>query len=221
MPDDYGKRDWQSTRAVAYFESPARVHGDIWISRIDHQLAEAIFDACEPKGEEYVRPVRQFGWAYAVYRQNAPTARDQFAEDSVLFRAIAASRPARPASIGFETAARVRRRPSGKRQIIPALRSGWSPSAYVMTPNENWLIPDDVPVWGNLVEALYAAMPLSRRLEAALWHHEAVARHYFIDLRWPLLTTCIEALVRIRDERLTAGRGAGKYAGSLKVFLDR
>ena len=45
MPDDYGKRDGQSTRSVAYFELPARVHGDIWISRIDYQLAEAIFDA--------------------------------------------------------------------------------------------------------------------------------------------------------------------------------
>src|SRR5215467_9895114 len=100
MPDDYGKRDGQSARPVAYFESPMRVQGDVWISRIDYQLAEAIFDACEPKGEDYVRPVRQFGWAYAVYRQDAPTDQDQFDEDSMLFRAIAVSRLVHPTSIG-------------------------------------------------------------------------------------------------------------------------
>jgi len=54
-------------------------------------------------------------------------------------------------------------------------------------------------------------------LAAGLWHHEAVSRHYFIDLRWPLLTTSLEALVRIRDERLSSGR----FAGSKKVFVDR
>jgi hypothetical protein len=52
---------------------------------------------------------------------------------------------------------------------------------------------------------------------SALFHHEAVARHYYIDLRWPLLTTCLEALVRIKDEKQPSGR----WAGSTKVFVDR
>lgn len=67
-----------------------------------------------------------------------------------------------------------------------------------------------------LIEAKQANPP-SARLAAALWHFEAVSRNHFIDLRWPLLTTCLESLVKTRDERLSKNR----YIGSTKVFVDR
>jgi hypothetical protein len=87
--------------------------------------------------------------------------------------------------------------------------------AFVTDPNENWLIPGDLPAIRDLLQAVAATCPTGR-LATAMWHHEAVARHYFMDLRWPLLATCLEAIVRIRDERFS-----GRFAGSTQVFVDR
>jgi len=89
-------------------------------------------------------------------------------------------------------------------------------SAFVIAPNENWLIPDDLPMLHDLLDALYARL-LPRRIESALWHHEVAARQFFVDLRWPLLITSLEALIRIKDER----RQTGQFAGSTQVFVDR
>jgi len=89
-------------------------------------------------------------------------------------------------------------------------------SAFVIAPNENWLIPDDLPMLHDLLDALHARL-LPRRIESALWHHEVAARQFFIDLRWPLLITSLEALIRIKDER----RQTGQFAGSTQVFVDR
>src|SRR5262249_24076185 len=126
------------------------------------------------------------------------------------------SRIVHPTAAGFTSAARILDRPGGSAQIIPASHSTLNPAAFVIAPNENWLIPADLPDLRDLLRALHADL-LPRRLESALWHHEAAARHSFIDLRWPLLTTSLEALVRIKDERLPSGR----FAGSTKVFVDR
>jgi hypothetical protein len=45
------------------------------------------------------------------------------------------------------------------------------------------------------------------------------ARNYYVDVRWPLLVTGLEALVHIADER--DPRNSTRYAGSTRVFVDR
>lgn len=214
----YAEKDAESTRPVVKFSPPSQIDGDLWIAQIDRTLCERILDACDPAGENF-KPVRQFGCSYAFYRNNAPAGGDQvfhFDPDDSLYHCVALSRIVHPTAVGFESAARVRQWPNGTRQIIPASHSTLNASAFVIAPYENWLIPDDMPVLRGLLKALHAG-PLPKRIATALWHHEAAARHFFIDLRWPLLTTCLEALVRIRDEKLPSGQ----FAGSTKVFVDR
>lgn len=214
----YAEEDANSTRPVVKFSPPSHIDGDLWIGKIDHTLCERILDACDPAGENF-KPVRQFGCSYAFYRNKAPAGSGQvfhFDPDDALYECVALSRIVHPTAVGFESAARVRQWPNGTRQIIPASHSTLNPSAFVTAANENWLIPDDLPVLRCLLKALHAG-PLPKRIASALWHHEAAARHYFIDLRWPLLTTCLEALVRIKDEKLPSGQ----FAGSTKVFVDR
>ncbi len=214
----YAQQDATSTRPVVKFSPPRHIDGDLWIAQIDHALCEAILDACDPAGENF-KPVRQFGCSYAFIRNNAPGGAGQvfhFDPDEALYQCVALSRIVHATAVGFGSAARVRQWPNGTRQIIPVAHSTLNPLAYVVAPNENWLIPDDLPVLRGLLEGLRAG-PLPRRIASALWHHEAAARHSFIDLRWPLLTTCLEALVRIKDERLPSGQ----FAGSTKVFVDR
>lgn len=214
----YDQRDEKSMRPVVEFLSPRQIHGDIWIAQIDHALCEALLDACEPRGENF-KPVRQSGCAYAFYRENAPAGpaqQNRFDADGALYKCLALSRLVHPTSVGFENAARIRQWPSGTREIIPAGRSVLNDSAYVIAPNENWLIPDDLPMLHDLLDALHAGL-LPRRIESALWHHEMAARQFFIDLRWTLLTTSLEALIRIKNEK----RPTGRFAGSTEVFVDR
>jgi hypothetical protein len=91
-----------------------------------------------------------------------------------------------------------------------------NPHAFVINPKNAWLNPSDVPQLGLLTEAYFSQTPC-RRVVSALWYFEAAARSYYIDSRWPLLATGLEALVHIRNEKLPTGR----YAGSTKVFARR
>lgn len=212
-----------AARAIVAFSPARQIDGGLWIAQVNHKLCERILDARDPRGENF-KPVRQFGCSYAFYRANAPAEGDlryRFDPDSLLYQCVALSRIVHPTSVGFTSAARILDPTNGDREIIPTsysprLYSTLNPEAFVITPNENWLIPDDLPELRALLNALHAA-PLPKRIEAALWHHEAAARNHFIDLRWQLLTACLEALVRIKDEKLPSG----KFAGSTQVFVDR
>jgi hypothetical protein len=50
-----------------------------------------------------------------------------------------------------------------------------------------------------------------------MWYFEAAARNYFVEIRWLLLTTGLESLVHIKDERLHNK----SFARPTKVFVDR
>lgn len=212
----YDQHTSASTRLVTKFSSATQVHGDIWITQLDKALCRAILDACDPAGENF-KPARLYGCSYAFYRENAPAGDGyDFDADDALYTCIALSRIVHPTAVGFEAAARIRQWPDGARQIVPAVRPYLNPYAYVVDPNENWLVPDNLSLLRDLLDAFHSG-PLPPRVAAALWHHEALVRHYFVSLRWPLLTTCLEAMVKVKDEKLPSG----KFAGSTKVFVDR
>ncbi len=214
----YDGRVATSARAVERFDPPTNIHGDIWIAQLDRDLCTALLDASDRRGENW-RPHRQFHCSYAFYRTNAPAGPGHelhFDPDDALYWCIALSRIVHPTAVGFEHALRIRRWGTRAREIIPAYMENINTCAFVMDPSENWLIPSDIANLRMLIEAVQANPPQDR-LASALWYHEAVSRHYFIDLRWPLLTTCLESLLRIKDERLPNNR----HAGSTKVFVDR
>lgn len=218
VTDAYLEQDDKSTRPVVAFSPPRHVFGDIWIAQVDPAVCQAILRACTPAGENF-KPTLLSACSYAFYRLNAPAGQGHeydFDSDNALYACIALSRIVHSTSVGFEHAARVRQLPNGLREIIPVTQPFLNPFACVIDPNENWLIPDDLPDLRTLLEAFHSG-PVPARLGSALWHHEVVARHHFIDLRWPLLTASLEALVRIRNEKLPSGR----FVGSTKVFVDR
>jgi hypothetical protein len=64
---------------------------------------------------------------------------------------------------------------------------------------------------------------LPRRVHNALWHHEYAARTYYLDHRWTLVVTGLEALVHTDRRRSTAqftGR-VTKLASELAINLSK
>lgn len=212
----YVHHDAKSTRNVVYFEEPAQVDGDLWIAMLDDELRQWILEATEPCGRNY-HPFRQDTGGYAFIRSPAPEPKAgeaDFDPDLRLRTAIALSRLVHPTSVGLTHAARIRTlgEPPAKWQIGPRVGE----PAFVLDVNDNWLLPGDVPLLTNLVQKWNpAAVP--SRLKAAFWYFEMAARQYYTDIRWPLLVTALESLVKIRGER----RANGRTVGSTAAFVER
>jgi hypothetical protein len=212
----YADHDEASTRPVVHFDRPAQVHDDLWIAMFDEELREWILDATEPCGRNY-HPFRQYTGGYAFIRSPAPEPGPNdgdFDPDRRLRTAIALSRLVHPTSVGLSHAARIRtfRGPQDRWQIGPRVGE----AAFVLDVNDNWLIPDDVPLLSRLLQG-WNPGTAPARLKAALWYFEMAALAYYSDMRWPLLVTSLESLVRIKDER----RADGRVVGSTAAFIER
>lgn len=219
VPAPYDEHDAHSSRPDERFRRPYELDSGLWLGPFDRDLRKEVLDACSPAGEHSKR--RPFGCAYAFWRTlppgSAAATGDHFDPDARLYRCVTFSRIVHPTSVGFEYAARIQHRRNGVREIIPYREYHLNPHAFVIDPNTNWLIPSNVPE----IKTLLLAFPptgMPERLHSALFTYEVAARHCYIDQRWPLVATGLEALVHIRGERHPGGR---RWAGSTKVFVDR
>jgi len=216
----YADHDDKSTRPVVYFDEPVQIDGDLWIASLDRELTQWILDATEPPGRNY-HPHRIYTGGYAFIRSGAPAPepnQGDFDPDMLLRTAIALSRLVHPTSIALTHAVRIKTygEPRQKWQLTPHTEPNIGEAAFVLDVNDNWLIPEDVPALTSLVRAWHTT-PLPKRLGATMWYYEVAARTYFSDIRWPLLVTALESLVRIRNEQDNQGRPVG----STRAFVTR
>jgi hypothetical protein len=217
VPGPYQDHDPAISRPIVWFDAPIEIAPSICIGDIGHDLSEAVLDACDPSGENF-KPHRQFGAPYGFYRTVLSASVKEgltFDPDNQLCKCIALSRLIHPTSIGFRYSARIRTWKNGARQIIPHSRGDLSPDAFLTDTPNNFLVPADAPSILALIQA-FDAGPLPQRLHSGMWYCETAFRSYYVDLRWPLLTTGLEALIHIDGERF-----GGRFAGSTKVFVDR
>ncbi|MFA4910966.1 MAG: hypothetical protein WC649_07990 [Desulfobacteria bacterium] len=176
---------------------------DLYIDILPTDLAQKIFEACEPKGYCY-DPVLQFGQMYSFVRKNPPNENNlAWDEDRRLQLCIALSRLIQPTSISTEYAARIFLTSDGNLiQIVPGPVSGHSSQAFVVETNLNCLTEIDAQNLKQLIEA-FEKKPLKDPLARAMWYHEYAARHYEIDLRWTLIATGIEVIVHTDRSKST------------------
>lgn len=202
-------------------DEPLHLADNLWIGPLeDRQLVLAIMDACEPAGENF-RPVRQFYSKYAIVRENTPVPRGSeltWDSDGRIGLVIRMSRLVHPTSIGYEYAARVVILPSGKRRIIPAIKTGFGNVAYVAEPGYDWLTKKHVPQIAELV-AKFNPATLPDRIKSALFYFDYATCTYYVDIRWPLLVTAAESLIHVNGERDPLK--PSNYSGSTRVFVDR
>jgi len=199
-------------RPVQYFEELFQVHEDLWLGAIDSDLCDAIMNACEPRGENFV-PERSTGRCYAFVRKDPPFVFGRyeldFDRDTKLRHFVARSRVLHPTAADCCFAASVATFEDGSRQICPRGLE-IEGHAYVLDQDRNWLLPGDVSELRALIQVPNSILP--GRIISGLWFLEAVFNQYFIDIRLPMVATGIEAIVKIKDE---------KGGGSKQNFVRR
>jgi hypothetical protein len=178
----------------------------VTVAPIDENIADYVFDLCSPHRLKQ-QPVQQFKSLYAFMRD------DDADETSLTWdphhhisTAIALSRLAHPTSIGFEDSARlfVTRDLKGIDEAVVGPIKDFGSLAFC-TPEasgyRNWLTKADALLTARLMKAYYDSEG-SRppRVNRALWQHESAARTYFLNLRWVMVATGLEALINVDEQ---------------------
>jgi hypothetical protein len=162
-------------------------------------------DACDQRTFGPIPHTRISGQLYSLVRDlPAPSNVYHWDSDNTLTATVALSRLIHPTSAGLVYAARLKFNGSDKLdEIYPAVISGISSQVFLSPMRErDWLVDADAHVLRELVPRL--SLPLPQRVHNALWHHEYAARTYYLDHRWTLVCTGLEALVHTDRGRSTA-----------------
>ena len=187
-------------------ENQICLYNDIHIGKCSEELWTQVFAACRPAGFSH-SPCPQFGQRYAFWNRNPaePSGYD-WDSDHSLQTAVALSRLVHPTSIGLEYSARVKLHSTGQvKEIIPGPVNGPLAQAYVAdTATHNWLTEADAKALRQLLGSFYAvSADLPPRLRRALWNHEYAAVLSWMEVRWTVVATALEALIHTDRERST------------------
>jgi len=104
------------------------------------------------------------------------------------------SRLVRPTSIGVRCAARLIFDADDNLMEIAPANLDIGVRAWVADESRNWLRDEDLPRLRRLVDRFDPEV-LSSRPQRAFWFFEHACRTLWIDVRWPLMTIALEALV--------------------------
>lgn len=177
---------------------------DLWIGKIEPDVARIILDFGEPPTHGMPKPAVQFAQLYAFVREPVQSDPFKWDEDSRLQTCVALSRLVHPTTISLRYAARVRyNSDSSVSDAYPADIRGVGIDTFLAAPLErDWLTDSEA---GRLKEILanLANSPLPLRASRALWYHEYAVRTFYIEVRWTLVCTALEALVHTDRQHST------------------
>jgi len=178
---------------------------DLWIGRIDPNSATIVLDLGEPNYHGTPKPVTQFAQLYGFVRETqGPGIAYRWDEDSRLQLCVAVSRLVRPSSVSLRYAARIRYNSDASIcDISPGNLRGVGIDTYLATiPKRDWLTEGDANRLRQCLETL-DSNPLPDRASRALWYHEYAVRTYYVEIRWVLVATALEAIVHVDRDRST------------------
>jgi hypothetical protein len=193
------------TRAAEQFGSPLIVRdgnnrftltNDIWIERLDKQFATNIQKACQP-------PHYNMGAAdndrhlYAFVRRATAGEKTKYEGMTELHGLIALSRLVNPTSTGDRYSALVFNYGAKDSAIFSIQYSGMSDVFLAPAKPRDWLSVDD----GNTLLKLmpWLSRKMHDRVHHAYWNHEYAMRSYYLDARWTLVVSGLEALINVGE----------------------
>ena len=184
---------------------PFTLGSDLTIDRVDPEVAARVLDMGDPTPYGIIKPTRQFAQLYSFVR-TVPTLSSAYDwdQDTRLQTAVALSRLVHPTSLSFRYAARVRLGEQDQIQDIhlAEIRGVGIDTFLGDTSARDWLSQDDAESLKQLLSALDSS-ELPSRVSRAMWHFEYASRVYYVELRWTLIATGLEALVHTDMGRST------------------
>ena len=174
---------------------------DIWIERLDKELATNIQKACEPPHFN-IDSVEQDRHLYALVRRAPPIETSPHEGMTELFATAALSRLINPTSIGDRYCAKVFHFGLRDSAIQAIQFRGISPDVMVSRKHRDWLSVEDAEHLRDLMRWLAKGQPMHQRIHRAYWNHEYAMRSYYLDARWILIVSGLEALLTIGKHKL-------------------
>jgi hypothetical protein len=167
---------------------------DIWIERLEEQLAKNVQKACEPphyniSGVEHDRHL------YAFVQQVPDVETRKYEGLETLHGVLALSRLIQPTSIGDRYCAKVFHYGLPDSSIYSIQYRGISPDVFLSTKQRDWLSVEDAETLRGLMPWLSKDKAMHYRVHRAYWYHEYVMRSSVLDIRFPLVATGLEALI--------------------------
>ena len=192
---------------------------DIWIERLGKQLATRIQRACEPphygigSGEDdrhlyaFVRRVRTSDKGYEGLGE--------------LHAVLALSRLVNPTTVGDRYCAHVFQVDVEESPIKAISPRGMSPDVLLSSRHRDWLSVGDAESLRNLMPWVSTEKRMHDRVHRAYWNHEYAMRSFYLDMRWPLVVSGLEALINVgKDDNKWQFRDrVGQLATEFKIVL--
>lgn len=169
---------------------------DLWIERLDEAVAKNIQTACEPphfkiKTERYDRHL------YAFVRRVPVGEKKKHDGLNDVFAVIALSRLIHPTSTGDRYCANVFHFGYPDSAIHAIQPAGISPDIALAKQQRDWLSLDDGKKLKKLMAWVSVNKTMHKRVHRAYWYHEYALRSYYLDMRWILVVSGLEALVNV------------------------
>lgn len=171
---------------------------DIWIERLDEELAKHIQKACEP-ADFNIQTAHYDRHLYAFVRQVPDSEKSKYEGMDDLFGTIALSRLIHPTSTGNRYCSHVFHFGLKDSAIHAVPYSGISPDTFLSDGNRDWLSVEDAANLRKLIPWLSTKM--YDRIHHAYWYHEYAMRSYELDMRWPLVVTGFDALLNTKESQ--------------------
>ena len=179
-----------------------------WLEKFDKDFAVHIQEACEPANHRHDNHV----WdrhLYGFVRREPEDERLQRRQPGIvvrdegifpLFTVIALSRLIRPTTTGNRYCAKIYPQPVSDPPIQALLVSGANPDVTIGDGSQDWLSPDDGVELRQLMPWVSINKTMHQRVHRAFWNHEEAMRTYYLDMRWNLVVSGLEALINVEQD---------------------
>lgn len=170
------------------------LNDDIWIERLDEHTAKNVQKACE--APHYNIGCSQHDRHLYAFVQRVPEIETRSYEGMELLHAVLAlSRLIQPTSIGDRYCAKIFHYGLPTSPIYAIQYRGISPDVFLSHKQRDWLTARDGQVLRELMPWLSKGKNMHYRVHRAYWYHEYVMRSSILDIRLPLVTAGLEALL--------------------------
>jgi len=194
---------------------------EIWIERLGEELAKNVQKACEPPHYN-IDSAERDRHLYAFVRRVPDGETRTYEGLETLHAVLALSRLIQPTSIGDRYCAQIFHYGLPNSAIYAIQYRGISPDVFLSRKQQDWLTVEDGETLRALMPWLSKDKNMHHRVHRAYWYHEYVMRSSVLDIRLPLVTAGLEALINsdINDNKKQFCTRVPQLAGACGVALS-